>query len=93
MVCEKNYQLLLFSGVRKKSKPSGSPLSGNTGQVSFPTETVGPWVGIFLAPLNTNDGFYSSHIPVPTRGKSKKLTAARLPHAGHKSIRDVIVML
>ena len=29
-------------------------------QASFPTGTVGPLVGIFLSPLNTNDGFYLS---------------------------------
>ena len=29
-------------------------------QASFPTGTVGPRVGIFLSPLNTNDGFYLS---------------------------------
>ena len=34
-----------------------------------------------------------SHIPVPARGKDKKQNAARLPHAGRTSIRDVIVML
>ena len=35
-------------------------------QASFPTGTVGPRVGIFLSPLNTNDGFYwsSSHKPI-----------------------------
>ena len=40
-----------------------------------------------------NDGFYLSHIPVPTRGKDKKRTAARRPQAGRTSIRDVVVML
>ena len=30
-------------------------------QASFPTGTVGPRVGIFLSPLNTNDGFYFSY--------------------------------
>ena len=34
-----------------------------------------------------------SHIPVPARVKDKKRTAARRPHAGRTSIRDVIVML
>ena len=33
-----------------------------------------------------------SQIPVPARGKEKKLTAARWPHAGHTSIHDIIVM-
>ena len=32
-----------------------------TQQASFPTGTVGPQIGIFLSPLNTNDGFYSSN--------------------------------
>ena len=58
----------------------------------FPTGTVGPRVGIFLSPLDTNDGFYLSHIPVPARGKNKERTAARRPRAGRTSIRDVIVM-
>ena len=49
--------------------------------------------GIFLSPLNTNEAFVLSHIPVPARGKDKKQTAARQPHAGCKSIHDVIVML
>ena len=54
----------------------GSNVQWETWQASFPTETVGPRVGIFLSPLN-NDGFYLSHIPVPARGKDKKRTAAR----------------
>ena len=36
-------------------------MSSKSWQASFPTGTVGPWVGIFLSPLNTNDGFYLSH--------------------------------
>ena len=79
--------------VLEKITTLGSTVKWETGQVSFPTEMVGPRVGIFLSPLNTNDEFYLSHIPVPTRGKGKKLTAASRPHAGPKSIRDVIVML
>ena len=31
------------------------------GQASFPTGTVGPRVGIFLEPLNTNDRFFFSY--------------------------------
>ena len=31
--------------------------SGKLGEASFPTGTVDPRVGIFLSPLNTNDGF------------------------------------
>ena len=34
-----------------------------------------------------------SHIPIPARGKDKKRTAARWPHAGRTSFRDVIIML
>ena len=34
-----------------------------------------------------------THIPVPAGGKDKIRTAARRPHAGRTSIRDVIVML
>ena len=34
----------------------------------------------FLSPLNTNDGFYMSHIPGPARGKDEEGTAARWPH-------------
>ena len=37
------------------------PTLGSTVPVaSFPTGTVDPRVGIFLSPLNTNDGFYLS---------------------------------
>ena len=32
-------------------------LGATVRQASFPTGTVGPRVGIFLYPLNTNDGF------------------------------------
>ena len=42
------------SVVPEKSQPSG--------QASFPTGTVGPRVGIFLEPLNTNDRFYLFHM-------------------------------
>ena len=34
-----------------------------------------------------------SHIPVPSREKDKKRTAARRSHTGRTSICDVIVML
>ena len=53
--------------------------SVETRQAWFPTGTVGPRVWIFLSPLNTNDGFYLSHMPIPTRGKDKKRTATRRP--------------
>ena len=44
-------------------------------KTSFPTGTVGPRVGIFLSPLNTNDGFYlSPTYTVPGFGKTSKFT-------------------
>ena len=64
------------SVVPEKSQPSGPPRLAE-----FPTGTEGPRVGIFLSPLNTNDGFYLSHIRVPARGNDKQQTAARRPHA------------
>ena len=67
---------MVFSGSRK-IPTLGSTVQWETRQASFPTGTVGPRVGIFLSPLNTNDGFYLSHIPVPALGKDKKQTAAR----------------
>ena len=92
MICEKNNQSILFSGSRK-IPTHGSTFKWETGQASFPTGTVGPRVGIFLPPLNTNDRFYLSPITLTARGQDKKGTAARRPHAGCTSIRDVIVML
>ena len=59
----------------------GSTIQWETQKASFPTGTVGPRVGIFLSPLDTDDGFYLSHIPVLARGKDKKRTAARGPQA------------
>ena len=44
-----------------KAQPSGPPVQWETRQASFPTGTVDPRVGIFLSPLDTNDGFYLSH--------------------------------
>ena len=82
----------MFSGSRK-IPTFGSTFRWETRQASFPTGTVGPRIGIFLFPLNTNDGFDLSHIPVPANGKDKKRTAACRLHAGHTSIRVVIVML
>ena len=70
------------SVVPEKSQPLRSTVQWETQQASFPTGMVGPRVGIFLSPLNTNDRFYFSHIPVPAREKDKKiLTAARRPQA------------
>ena len=51
----------MFSGSRK-IPTLGSTVRWETRQASFPTGTVGPQVGIFLSPLNTNDGFYLSRI-------------------------------
>ena len=48
------------SVVPEKSQPSGPTIQWETWQALFPTGTVGPRVGIFLEPLNTNDGFYLS---------------------------------
>ena len=87
VVNEKKNWSLVFSGSRK------IPTLESAQQASFPTGTVGPWVGIFLSPLNTSDGFHLSHIHVPAYRKDKKLTAARRPHAGCSSFCDIIVML
>ena len=40
--------------------PLGPPFHWETQQASFPIRMLGPLVGIFLSPLNTNDGFYLS---------------------------------
>ena len=52
------------SVVPEKSQPSGPQFSGKLDKPRFPLEwwALGNWVGIFLSPLNTNDGFYLSHI-------------------------------
>ena len=39
-----------------------STIQWETRQASFPTGTVDPQVGIFLSPLNTNNGFYLSYM-------------------------------
>ena len=92
VVYEKKNRSLVFSGSRN-IPTLGSTVQWENRQASFPTGTVGPRVGIFLSPLNTNDGFYLSHIPIPARGKDKKWTAARRLQAGRTLIHDVIVML
>ena len=61
VVYEKKNRSLVFSGSRK-IPTLGSSVQWETRQASFPTGTVGPRVGIFLSPLNTNDGFYLSHM-------------------------------
>ena len=78
VVYEKKNRSLVFSGSRK-IPTLASTVQWETRQASFPTGTVGPRVGIFLSPLNTNDGFYLSHIPVRARGKDKKIAVCR-PH-------------
>ena len=52
---------LVFSGSRK-IPTLGSSVQLETQHASFPTGTVGPQVGIFLSPLNTNDGFSLFHM-------------------------------
>ena len=89
---EKKKRSLVFSGSRKIST-LGSIVQWETREASFLTGTVGPRVGIFLSPLDTNDGFYLSHIIVPARWKYKKRTAARRSHVGRTSFCDVNVML
>ena len=61
MVYEKKNRSLVFSGSRKIPTLE-STVQWETRQASFPTGTVGPRVGIFLSLLNTNDGFYLSHM-------------------------------
>ena len=73
------YMRKRISGSRK-IPTIGSTVQWETRQASFPTGTVGPRVGIFLSPLNTNDGFYLSHTPILALGKDRKQTAARWPH-------------
>ena len=70
VVYEKKNRSLVFSG-SGKIPILGSTVQWETRQASFPTGMVGTRVGIFLSPLNTNDGFYLSLIPVPARGKDK----------------------
>ena len=81
VVYEKKNRSLVFIGSRK-IPTLGSTGQWETRQASFPTGTVGPQVGIFMSPLNTNDGFYLSHTLVPAQGKDKKNShtlAARHP--------------
>ena len=93
LVYEKKNQLLVFSGSRK-IPTLGSIVQWETRQASLHTRMVGPRVGIFLSPLDNNDGFYLSHIPIPARGKDiRKRTAILWPHAVCTSIHDTIAML
>ena len=70
LVYEKNIRSLGFSGSRK-IPILRSAVQLETRQASFPTGTMGPCVGIFLSPLDTNDRFYLSHITVPAHGEDK----------------------
>ena len=80
MVCEKKNLSLLFSGSRT-IPILGSTIKWETRLAWFPTGTVGPQVGIFLSPLNTNDGFYLFHKPCTSQSKrSNTHDAARWPH-------------
>ena len=93
VVYEKKNRSLVFSGSRK-IPTLGSTVQWETRQASFPTGTVGPRVGIFLSPLNTNDGFYLSHnntyegysyshIPTHTRSSDpyvSSLSEKSVPH-------------
>ena len=82
VVYEKKKWSLVFSGSRK-IPTLGSTVQWETQQASFPTGTVGPRVGIFLSQLNTNDGFYFSHIPTHTRSSDpnvSSLSEKSVPH-------------
>ena len=61
LVYEKKNGSLVFSGSRK-IPTLWSTGQWETQQSSFPTGTMGPRVGIFLSPLDTNDGFYLSYV-------------------------------
>ena len=78
---------LVFSGSRK-SQPLRSTVQWETRHASFTSGMVGTLVGIFLSPLNSNDGFCLFHITVPSGGKDKN----EQPHVGRTSI-DVTIML
>ena len=67
LACQKNNRSLLFSE-SQKIPTLESPCRS---LASFTTGMVGPRVGIFLSPLNTNGGFYLIHIPIPACGKVK----------------------
>ena len=82
VVYEKKNRSLVFSGDRK-IPTLGSTVQWETRQASFPTGMVGPRVGIFLSPLNTNDGFYFSHILMHTRSSDlyvSSLSEKSVPH-------------
>ena len=68
LVYEKKNRSLVFSGSRK-IPTLGSTVQWETRLAEFPSGTVGPRVGIFLSPLNTNDGFYLSLRSLSSLGK------------------------
>ena len=51
---------MLYALVCEKNRV-GSTIQWESLQASFPTGTVGPQVGIFLSPLDTNDRFFFSY--------------------------------
>ena len=57
------------SVVSEKIPTLGATVQWETRQATFPTRTVGPWVGMFLSQLNTKDVFYLSH-----SGKTTKIS-------------------
>ena len=75
--------------VPEKSQTSGPPLSGILGKPRFSTGTMSPRVGIFLSPLETNDGFYLFHmgkiakIPIWCAKKKKRKSLTYHFHCLH----------
>ena len=82
------------SVVPEKFQPSVPPFSGKLGkprQASFPTGTVGPQVRIFLSPLNTNDGFYFSHIPTHTKSSDPYVSSLLEKSVPHRWLCEISV--
>ena len=88
VVYEKKNLSLVFSGDRK-IPTLGSTVQWETRQASFPTGTVGPRVGIFLSPLNTNDGFYLSYM---TRWQLSYMGRAKYSFSPRKGIQRANVL-
>ena len=59
-------------------------------EASFPTGTVGPRVGIFLFPLNTNDRFYLSHIGKQPKFQPGVLKIALCNNNLHENAETVV---
>ena len=91
LVNEKKNRSLLFIGDRK-IPTLGYTVQWETRPASFSTGTVGPWFWIFLSPLNINDGFYLSHIPVPAHGKDKKRKGPNASQGGCTSVSKNITI-